>query len=310
MGSDVETKVNYTVVGLFVVVLSAALITTILWLSGDARYSKVYDTYLAYVGESVSGLNLNAPVKYRGVEVGRVKRISLYYGEKVRLELEIERGTPIKENTVAALRVQGLTGIAHVELEGGNRDARPLTAKAGEDYPVIKTRPSLLARMDTAVTDLLTSLNSVSDSINGVLDKDNRRAFKALLADMATLSHTLAARKDAIDTTLQSTARAADNAAKASAELPRLIDRIAKSAEALEKMAGDASRASVKVGKTFDKVDAGLARVADEGVPELERSLNEMRELSASLKRMSDEVGRNPGMLLLGKQPETPGPGE
>lgn len=302
-----ETKVNHTIVGLFVVVLTTALVAGILWLSGSGEYRKKYDVYLAYMNESVSGLNLNAPVKYRGVEVGRVKRISLDQGERVRLELEIERGTPIRENTIAVLRVQGLTGIAQVELAGNNRDAPTLTAKPGEKYPVIKTGPSLLTRMDTAVTDLLSSLNRVSNSINAVLDEDNRRAFKSLVADMATLSATLAARKDSIDATMQGMARTADNAAKASADLPRLMERVSKSAEALERMAGDASRASISVRKMMD---GGMAEAADTVVPELDQTLGEMRELSVSIKRLSEEVGRNPNMLLLGKQPAAPGPGE
>ena len=305
-----ETKVNHTIVGLFVVLLSTALVAGILWLSGSAEYRKKYDIYLAYMSESVSGLNLNAPVKYRGVEVGRVKSISLDQGERVRLELEIERGTPIKENTIAVLRVQGLTGIAQVELAGNNLDAPPLKAKPGEEYPVIKTGPSLLTRLDTAVTDLLSSLNRVSTSINSVLDEDNRRAFKQLVADMATLSGTLAAHKGSIDTTLQGMARTADNTAKASAELPRLMERVAKSADSLGKMAGDASRASASVRKTMGGVDGGMAQLTDTVVPELDRTLSEMRELSTSFKRLSEEVGSNPNILLLGKQPAAPGPGE
>lgn len=305
-----ETKVNHIIVGLFVVLLSTALVAGILWLSGSAEYRKKYDIYLAYMNESVSGLNLNAPVKYRGVEVGRVKRISLDQGERVRLELEIERGTPIKENTIAVLRVQGLTGIAQVELAGNKKDAPALKARPGEKYPVIKTGPSLLTRLDTAVTDLLSSLNRVSNSINAVLDEDNRRAFKQLVADMATLSGTLAARKDSIDATLQGMARTADNAAKASAELPRLMERVAKSADSLGKMAGDASRASASVRKTMGGVDGGMAQLTDTVVPELDQTLSEMRELSASFKRLSEEVGDNPNILLLGKQPAAPGPGE
>lgn len=305
-----ETKVNYTVVGLFVTLLFIALVAGILWLSGAAQYRKNYDTYLAYMNESVSGLNLNAPVKYRGVEVGRVKRISLDHGERVRLELDIEHGTPIKVNTIAILRVQGLTGIAQVDLSGGNRDAPDLKTRPGEKYPVIKTGPSLLMRLDTAVTDLLSSLNRVSVGLSAILDEDNRRAFRSMLADMATLSATLAANKDAIDSSMKGAARTMNNTAKISAEFPQLIERVSKSASALEKMAGDASRASVAVHKTVEGVSGGVTQVTDGVVPELERTVAEMRELSASLKRVSEEVGRSPNMLLLGKQPDERGPGE
>lgn len=305
-----ETKVNYTIVGLFVVLLFGAMVSGILWLSGGAQYRKNYDTYLAFMQESVAGLNLNAPVKYRGVEVGRVKRISLDHGEQVRLELDIEHGTPIRENTVAVLRVQGLTGIAQVELSGGSRDAPDLKAKPGEKYPVIRTVPSLLTRLDTAGTDLLSSLNKIAAGFSAILDENNRRAFRSMMADIATISATFAARKDAIDASLLGAARTMDNTAKVSAELPQLIERMNKSASALEKMANDASRASVAVSKTAKDLSGGMTQVADGMVPELERAVAEVRELSSTLKRVSEEVERNPNMLLLGKQPDKRGPGE
>lgn len=305
-----ETKVNYTLVGLFVTLLFGALVAGILWLSGGAQYRKNYDTYLAYMQESVAGLNLNAPVKYRGVEVGRVKRISLDHGERVRLELDIEQGTPIKESTVAVLRVQGLTGIAQIELSGGNRDAPDLKAKPGEKYPVIKSIPSLLTRLDTAVTDLLSSLNQISVGFSTILDAENQRAFRSMVADMATLAATLAANKDAIDASMQGAARTMENTEKVSAELPQLVERMSKSAAALEKMAKDASRASVAVRKTADDVSGGMTQVTDSVMPELERTVTEMRELSATLKRVSEEVERSPNVLLLGKQPDKRGPGE
>lgn len=305
-----ETKVNYTIVGLFVVLLFGAMVSGILWLSGGAQYRKNYDTYLAFMQESVAGLNLNAPVKYRGVEVGRVKRISLDHGEQVRLELDIEHGTPIRENTVAVLRVQGLTGIAQVELSGGSRDAPDLKAKPGEKYPVIRTVPSLLTRLDTAGTDLLSSLNKIAAGFSAILDENNRRAFRSMMADIATISATFAARKDAIDASLLGAARTMDNTAKVSAELPQLIERMNKSASALEKMANDASRASVAVSKTAKDISGGMTQVADGMVPELERAVAEVRELSSTLKRVSEEVERNPNMLLLGKQPDKRGPGE
>ncbi|MDE2089916.1 MAG: MCE family protein, partial [Gammaproteobacteria bacterium] len=113
-----ETKVNYAVVGLFVLVLGAALIGIVLWLSAGNFNRQAYVTYYAYMQESVSGLNVNAPVKYHGVDVGRVRRIMLdpHDPARVRLVLDVVRGTPVKTDTVAMLAAQGLTGIAYVEL--------------------------------------------------------------------------------------------------------------------------------------------------------------------------------------------------
>ena len=123
-----ESKVNYVVVGLFTLLLTSALIAGVLWLSAGNKYSKVYDTYNVFMNESVSGLNRNAPVKYRGVEVGRVRQIELskLNSEQVRIELNIEHGSPIKEDTVAIMKSQGLTGIAFIELSGGSNASTDL----------------------------------------------------------------------------------------------------------------------------------------------------------------------------------------
>ncbi len=72
-----EEKVNFAIVGVFVLGLGAALIAGVLWLSSGGAYRKAYDTYQTYMDESVSGLSRDAPVRYRGVEVGRVRRMAL-----------------------------------------------------------------------------------------------------------------------------------------------------------------------------------------------------------------------------------------
>ena len=63
-----EAKVNFAIVGVFVLVLGAGLIAGVLWFSSGGTYRKAYDTYLTNMAESVSGLSLDAPVRYRGVE--------------------------------------------------------------------------------------------------------------------------------------------------------------------------------------------------------------------------------------------------
>jgi len=208
-----EEKINFAVVGIFVLVLSAGLIGGGLWFSSGKVYHKAYDVYLTYMKESVSGLNHNASVYYRGVEVGRVQKIALAPGnvEQVQLTLAIEHGTPVKVDTVAVLQTQGLTGLASVELTGGGRDSPALQKQAGEDYPVIKATPSLMRRLDSALTALLANLNRASENFNALIDEDNRRAFKNTLADIEVLSRILAARSAAIDSSLTNAARTFDN---------------------------------------------------------------------------------------------------
>jgi phospholipid/cholesterol/gamma-HCH transport system substrate-binding protein len=216
--------------------------------------------------ESVSGHNLNASVRYRGVDVGRVRAIALAPGnvEQVQVTLDIERGTPVKEDTVALLETQGLTGIAFVNLTAGHRDSPALKAKPGEPYPVIQSGISLMGRLESSVPVLLAGLNRVSDNLNAVLDEENRRALKHTLTDLQILSRTLAAR----------------------------------------------SAAGASASGTLDSTRADLQRFTGETLPEMRELVAELRALAATLQRAGDKVERNPNVLLFGRSPSRPGPGE
>lgn len=299
-----EEKVNFAVVGIFVLVLSTALIGGVLWLSSGKSYRKTYDTYQTYMKDSVSGLSLNAAVRYRGVEVGRVQKIALAPGnvEQVQLTLAIEHGTPVKEDTVAILQTYGLTGLAFVELTGGSRDSPPLKAQPDEKYPVIKAGTSLMTRLDSAITVLLANLNRTSDNFNALMDEDNRRAFKNTLADIKVLSHTLAARSAAIDSSLANAARTMENTARLTGELPQLAQRIQRSADAFDRMANELSHTGANASSALDDTR--------ETLPEVNQLVMELRDLTASLRRLSGELEQNPSALLYGKAAAKRGPGE
>ena len=303
---------NYALVGAFVLVLSAVLIAGVLWLASGGAFQKKYDLYLAIEEESVAGLNLNAPVKYNGVDVGKVQNIRLDPAnpELVRLIFAIERGTPIKEDTVAVLKTQGLTGIAYVELSGGARDAAPLRATAEGQYPVIRTKPSLSARLENMLTTVLAKLDSTSSSINSILSDENKAAFKSALADIAAVSNTIAARKETLDAGIASAARTFENASRATAQAGPLIDRMGRTADAVEKMGNEVARTSASAGQTANEIGADMKRFTAETLPELERLLGELSVLSTSLRRLSDQTERNPSGLLFGRSPMPNGPGE
>jgi len=304
--------VNYAVVGAFVLVLGTVLIAGVLWLVSGGTFQKKYDLYLAIEDESVAGLNLNAPVKYNGVNVGKVRQIRLDPGnpERVNLLFAIERGTPIKEDTVAVLKTQGLTGIAYVELGGGANGSPPLRATAGSKYPVIRTKPSLGARLENVLTTVLTKLDSTSNNINAILSDENQASFKSALADIATVAHTIAARKNALDAGMVDAARTFGNASRATAQVGPVIDRVGRSAEAVEKMGDEVARTSASAGKTVNSVGADMKRFTAETLPELERLLGELSVLSTSLRRLSEQTERNPSSLLFGRRPVPEGPGE
>lgn len=307
-----ETKVNYAVVGAFVLLLATALVAAALWLASGGAVKKKYDLYLAIEEESVAGLNLNAPVKYNGVDVGKVRQIQLDPGnpERVNLLFAIEHGTPIKEDTVAVLKTQGLTGIAYVELSGGADHAPLLQATAGNEYPVIRTKPSLSTRLENVLTNVLAKLDATSNNLNAMLGAENQAAFKNTLADLASVAHTFAARKESIDAGLIDAARLFAHAAQASVKLEPTLDRLGRAADAVENMGNEVTLTSASAGKTINSVGGDVGRFTAETLPELERLLRELSVLSTSLRRLSEQMERDPSALLFGQRPVPNGPGE
>ena len=279
-----ETKVSFSIVGAFVLVLGVLLIAIALWLAAGGAWQKDYDTFWAIENESVAGLNLNAPVKYNGVDVGKVQRIDLDRAnpERVILSFAIERGTPVKEDTIAVLKTQGLTGITYVELSGGARNSPPLRAIAPNRYPVIQTKPSLSARLENVLTSVLGKLDSTSNNITAILSPDNQAAFKSILR----------------------------NTAQATAKMGPLIDRVGRSADSVGKMGDDLSKAGASASKAADGLGAGVKRLDTQTLPEIEHLLGELGSLSNSLKRLSDQTTRDPRGLLFGRTPVPNGPGE
>ena len=326
--------------GAFVLLLGAAIISAFLWLSSGGALQKKVDLYLAVLEESVAGLNINAPVKYNGVDVGKVRSIQLdpKNPERVQLIFAIVRGTPIKVDTVAVLKTQGLTGIAYVELDGGTKDAKPLIATGKQKYPVINTVPSLSTRLETVLSTVLAKLDKTSSNVDSLISAENQSAFKSALADIAIVSKTIAARKNEIDTSLLDMAKTASNTAVASQKLGPLIDdltpviakiepviaklepvitqlgqtikSIDKSALAIENAGNAATIASNNAGKTAAIVGDNVTRVADETLPEIQNLLTELNALSVSLRSLVEQTERDPASLLRGRGATPSGPGE
>jgi phospholipid/cholesterol/gamma-HCH transport system substrate-binding protein len=304
--------VNHAVVGAFVLALGSMMVALALWLAAGGALQKNHEIYLAWSDESVSGLNVDAPVKLNGVDVGHVRSIVLDPAnpKRVRLLFAIERGTPIRSDTVAMLRTQGLTGIAYVELSGGSLQAGPLRASGSEPYPVIPTRPSLGARLENVLGSALSKLDRTSDNIDAVLSDANRAALTSALTDIAAVARTLAARNDTLDQGLADAARTFDHAARASAQVGPLIERLARSAEAVEKLGVEGALASRSAAEVIGRAGGDVQRLTGEALPELQRLAVDLQALSGALQRLTEQTERDPAGPLFGRSPPTAGPGE
>lgn len=303
---------NYALVGAFVLTLGALLVAGVLWLASGGAWQTHYDVYQAVEEESVAGLNLNAPVKYNGVDVGKVQAIALDHTnpKTVNLFFAIERGTPVKEDTIAILKTQGLTGIAYVELSGGSVASPLLQAKEGARFPVIRTAPSLSARLENVLTSVLGKLDDTSNNINAMLSKENQAAIRSTLADVAAVARTVAARKNSIDTGLTDAAKTMHNTANATAHLDQLAERIGRAADAVQAMGTEVAKTSISTGAVVDGVGADVRRFSAETLPQIEHLAGELSSLSGSLRLLTEQTRRDPKGLIFGPTPVPDGPGE
>ncbi|WP_353573115.1 MlaD family protein [Candidatus Albibeggiatoa sp. nov. BB20] len=310
-----NNKVNYILVGLFVIILSFALIAGVLWLTLD-KSNKVYDTYQVYIQESVSGLNLKAAVKYKGVKIGSVQDIRLKptRPDAVYLVLEIERGIAIKQDTYAMLSANPLTGVAFIELAGGSLNAPILSLASDQAYPEIMSKPSLYQRVDSTINAIFSQQNTqaVTDSlkniqaVTNVLAKHENDLDHFLHNITETSYHTAQLAQDLntltqqISQTLQSTQNSADS-------LNQLLqanqDNIQQSTQTIVKITDELHQLSRNLRNDLDFL-------GQQTVPEITNSVTEFRQLLRTARRLIHTLELQPNMLLFGNAKPDEGPGE
>jgi phospholipid/cholesterol/gamma-HCH transport system substrate-binding protein len=273
----VDTHVNYTAVGAFVILLFAAIIFSIIWLSSGFSFEH-YSPYIVYMQESVTGLSPDALVEYNGVDVGTVEKIEINHKnpQLVELLLRVKNNTPITQGTVATLNSRGLTGLTYISLKDKGSDLRPLTILPGQAYPVIKTAPSLFTRLDTALSKLSSSLNSITESIQSVLNEENQRSIKAILKNLQQVTGMLAANNQKLTTILK-------NTAKASREFMPLVQSSTTTMQMLQ----------------------------TQMLPTTYHLLANLEDASRVFTAVSAEIKQNPAILIRGKDEQgSLGPGE
>jgi phospholipid/cholesterol/gamma-HCH transport system substrate-binding protein len=224
--------------------------------------------------------------------------------------LAIVQGAPIKQDTVAVLKAQGLTGIAYVDLSGGASNAPSLQVQAGARYRVITTKSSLSTRLENVLTRVLAKLDGSAGSFDAFFSAENQRAFSSALSNIAGISHTLAARGPEIDRAIADAGSTLRNTATSSTQLTPALQAVERSAVAIERMGNSVSQTSHSTGIAVNAVGASVQRISTETLPELEGLLTELGVLSASLRRLSEQTERAPSSLIFGRSARQPGPGE
>jgi len=179
-----NNKVNYTFVGSIVLAILVVMTFSIYWLMKPSDSSKQKE-YLIYFNESVSGLNINSPVKYRGVSVGKVEeiQISSKNTQEIEVLISILTTTPVKESTMATLNAQGITGLVFIYLSLGDVNSKDLVKDEEEKYPIIHSKPSLFQRFESSIGSVTEKLSGTLDGTNTLLKEENQKNMTMTLAE-------------------------------------------------------------------------------------------------------------------------------
>ncbi len=291
-----ESRVNYTLVGLFVVLLASGLIIFAFWL-GKYGGQQQADYYHVYMKESVAGLSTDSSVKYRGVDVGVVETIGLNRdnSEQVFLLLRVEPNTPVKVDTVATLKSFGLTGLVYVELEGGSRNAPLLTTTDGS-IAEIPARISTFERFSESVTQLTDKTLVALDKFDRLLSDENINHVNSILIETKALAEGFNAQLSGLTGLIDGGKRMGQSASQAFDQIRVVSARVQKMAEGVEKSSAQLS-SSIRV-----DVHKSLAS--------FNQVLYELNILAGDLQRATQEIEANPADLLFKRSAPKPGPGE
>lgn len=297
------SKVNYMLVGIFVLLFGAGMVLFAFWLA-NYGLQKDFDIYKLEMQESITGLSKDSSVKLRGVDIGKVSKIRINPEniENIEIFLRIDKGVPIKEDMIASTEMFGLTGLLSINIEGGTNEAKLL--EPTEDYiPIIRTAPSFVSKLSGVGDRLATLLSEENiETLGNILKQFEKATIKVQeLEDRAIVS------LDEADTAFKDFNA---NFAKATTDFSQMqkdfsdIKRVSIAMIGnLEQTTENFNRATLKVGKSIDRGDYNLKQI-------LEPIIVDIHVLSRQLSSMSRELENNPSDLLFKSRKSRRGPGE
>lgn len=293
-----ENRAHALMAGLFTLLLGAA--TLLIFFAFSERHEETREL-LVVTQQNVGGLNPQAQVRYRGIQVGKVFDIRLdpQDARNILIRVEVETYVPLSANTTARLAYQGITGIAHVLLEDGERGDGsnvPLTGK----LPRIAMQPSFLNRLEDSLPEILAQTKNLLENANALLDDKNRARLGQTLANLessslhmnATLENLQALLDKKNTQGLAEAMRAAAPLAEETRQLVAHMERLTKRAE------------------TVLSEEGGGNGTDDALLPRIRNTAADLSKAANQFDRVFKMLERSPQSLLLGAPVGTPGPGE
>jgi phospholipid/cholesterol/gamma-HCH transport system substrate-binding protein len=298
-----ENRSHALMAGLFTLLLGLAAAASIVWFGGKREATK---DYMVVSLQNVTGLSPQGSVRYRGMSVGKVQSIALDPQDvrNILIRINVNDSVPITRGTTAKIGYQGVTGIAHIQLEESRNDATPLLGEGGE-LPRLAMQPSLIEELSAVGGEALYQARDVLASLNQVLNAKNRQNITQTLANLEA-------------TTAAAQATILQLRPLLSAENLRVFkSALVRTDQAVGQAGPFFAEARVLVGRlqaASDKFEAALGDSATGGAGALAPRLNELSldlsSTSRQLERVLQHLEYSPQSLVFGTPSALPGPGE
>ncbi|RUM44544.1 MAG: hypothetical protein DSY46_05415 [Hydrogenimonas sp.] len=317
-----ESKTNYIIVGLFVLLLGTSAILFALWM-GNYDNKQSFSYYYTYMEESVAGLPPDGSVKYMGVDIGKVKEIYIDPADptRIRLLLQLPKSFPIREGMYAMLKFTGITGLAYIEIIGGKRDAPILTTQA-DTIAVIPSKPSMLAQLGTSATDIAEQIAQALNKLNRTFSEENMYYINHTLANIDHASKSL--NEILKEENVKKIDQILTNLAKASDQIDRLyqtIDLISTTTRELGRESNQTLLAIKESAQSFQQLNQTLQQHLDAGdfnirsilqqtLSQSSALMYDLQSLITQLQEDAEALKNSPRDLFFKEANPNLGPGE
>ncbi|MGR8935316.1 MAG: MlaD family protein [Gammaproteobacteria bacterium] len=301
--------------GLFVLILGTALVTISIWIG---QYGEERDVYIVVTQGAVSGLNPESTVLYRGVQIGKVTAINFdpQDARNILVRIQVEQGLPITHGTYAELRMQPLTALAQIELDDSGKNPQPLTTSRANPAR-IPLQPSLLEKLSKSGEEMLLHAQELLTRLNDLLDDENRGRVSIILSNMETASGRLAVLEERMDKAFARVDEAAVKVKGAGEEVKAAGAKMQKTLNQFDAVAGKLGELTGHVQILAENANAlvlsgrsAADAMTESSLPHLNALLQELQTTSAQIRNVSGLLEKDPQMLLYGRRPPAPGPGE
>lgn len=308
-----ENKSHALAAGAFVLAVAAMLVALAAWLTRDTGEHRLFEISSR---EGVTGLQEQAPVRYKGVTVGRVQSIALDTEKvgNVLVRFAVDGTAPMTTATFATLGFQGVTGLAFIQLDDTGAASQALAAN-DERPPRIPMRPSLMSRLSDQGVGLLNQLDEASQRVNQLLAAPNQKKLVDAIDNLGRAAAQIGqvAQQSNLPVLTQDASVALKSLKTNSERLGQSAESVGASADAFKRM----SERMTAPGGTLDQIAQGTDALLATGqslnatlVPRINRTVDDTARTVRHIGRAVETVNDNPQALLLGNGTVPPGPGE